>query len=114
MIAELLITAACAGRPDLPSTACTKTLEAGSKQTGIEKNINMVEDFTTNTVKKKVLPVTGEVVWVIAGIGYKTSQTHELEYTFPVKTSLFRIDTVSTKIGMNSNATNTLSLGWSF
>ena len=43
-ILEALISLSCAGLSGNPHDACTKALQAGSKQSGVEQNVNNVEN----------------------------------------------------------------------
>lgn len=63
----LMITSACIGMSGNANEACMKALEAGSKQTGIEENINKAQKVVEKTAEKTANEVLGKKTMEIAG-----------------------------------------------
>lgn len=64
---EALITATCIGLSGNIQDACEKSLEAGSKQSGVEQNINRFEDKVSKNADQKARGVIGDSGMEVAG-----------------------------------------------
>jgi hypothetical protein len=91
--------------------ACTKALDAGSKQTGIEQDVNKVEDTVSKKADKKARELvgdTGMTVGAVVGGAGKAVADKAIVLRFPVfLPSMF----ISTQVGVQKSL---LGLEWKY
>lgn len=108
MLIEMLIALSCASGQY--HEACSKAVEAGTKQTGVYQNTEKAEDLTKQQAVKTVTNVAGETpaaVIMVAARGYKDKG---FTYTFK-PANVLSIDRITTKVEKGSG---TINFGWSF
>lgn len=104
MLIELLIAASCANGHY--TEACSKAIEAGTKQTGVYQTAEKAEDLTKQGASKTV----GETPVAVAGIAAKSYKDKNVTYTFQPM-NVLDMDRITTSVGKGSGSVN---FGWSF
>lgn len=64
---QTIITASCVSLSGVAQDACNKALEAGTKQSGVEQNVNKIEDNVSKTADKQARSVVGNSGMDVAG-----------------------------------------------
>ena len=71
----LMITSACLGMNPSYHDACIKSLEAGTKQSGIEENVDRAQKIVEKTADQKAHQILGQQVMEITGGGVFIAKT---------------------------------------
>lgn len=91
--------------------ACKKGTEATLIQTGISKDLKLVENYVgkqvDNHVTKPVVDFTGEEVWALAAIAKKLVDTGSVAYSF-------RPPIISDRIELSAGKNTAIILKWHF
>lgn len=111
MILELLIAASCSSQ-GIYQNACSKALEAGTKQYGFYQNVDQVEQYTSKTVYKTVTGVTGETPWVVTAVAVKAYRDKAISYGFNPK--VLSMDRITTKVGSQDGGNGSVNFEWRF
>lgn len=108
MLIEMLIAASCASGQY--NQACSKAMEAGTKQTGIYQNVDKAESMGKQEALKTVTNVAGETPAAVVGVAAKSYHDKGVTYSFkPV--DVLSIDRITTRVG---KGTGTLNFEWRF
>ena len=110
-ILEALISLSCAGLSGNPHDACTKALQAGSKQSGVEQNVNHVEDHYSKLADQQARYLVGNdgmmAGAVIGGTG-KAIIDKTATFKFPI---FMPSMCLTTQVGVSKSM---LGLEWKF
>lgn len=110
MLLETLIAQACISFSGAQLEACHNAIRAASVQSGLQANVTMVEQKSTELAYKTASSVTGKEVLAVAGFTVKVVRDRAL--TIPVnKTPKGLVPSISSSVSRDSGS---LSLGWKF
>lgn len=108
MLIELLIAVSCANGQY--TEACSKALEAGTKQAGIYQTAEKAEDITKQEAVRTVTKVAGAAPAAVIGAAAQGYRGKGITYTFK-PTNVFDMDRITTRVEKGSGS---LNFGWSF
>ena len=111
MLIEMLIAASCVSGPY--KEACSKAMEASTKQTGIYQNVIKAEEYTEKKALTTVTDTTGEAPVAVIGFAVKTYRDKAITYKIKPKKYL-PIDAITTQVGTQNGGTGSLNLEWRF
>lgn len=97
----LMITSACLGLSGNGQQACEKALEAGSKQSGIEQNVDKTQKYIEKAADRKAHDLLGQQVMEIAGGGIfiaKTVVDKSVQFSVP---TLGICDRITSQVGVD-------------
>lgn len=110
-VMETLILTACMSTSGVSHDACVKALEAGSKQTEVEQNVNRAEDRVSRKADAEARELVGDTgMSAAASLGFVVKSVAEKSATFkfPVFTPQMYL---STQIGSEKSM---LGLEWKY
>lgn len=95
----LMITSACLGLSGNPHEACEKALEAGTKQAGIEQNVDKAQKMVESTADRTAHEILGQQTMELAGGGIfiaKTVINKSVQFNVP---SFGLCDKITSQVG---------------
>jgi hypothetical protein len=110
-VLDSLIMTACLGASGATHDACQKSLQAGSKQSGVEQNIDTYESKVTTNAEKDTKEKLGETtVEILGGTAFLTKSVVEKHATIGLP-NLGLCTYIKAQIGQDKSM---LSLEWKF
>jgi hypothetical protein len=106
----IMITSACMGLSGVTNDACSKALEAGSKQSGIEQDVDLLQKGLEREANKKARYLVGDTGMGFVGGGIfiaKTVRDKEVKFNVP---TLGICDRITSNLGTEKYS---LELMWS-
>lgn len=108
MLIEMLIAASCAGATQ--HEACSKAVEAGTKQYGVYQNVDKAEDLTKKEAVHKVDDVAGAAPAAV--VGFVAQGYHDKGFRYSFKPGdVLDVDKVTTQVGKGNGS---LVFEWRF
>lgn len=107
----LMIATACMGFSGIEKEACVKAAEAGSKQSGIEQNVNQAQKKAEDQAKEKAKDMLGQTtIDVVGGTVFlaKTISDKSVKFDIP---NMGIADKITSEVGTEKYY---LNLVWKF
>lgn len=110
-VLDTLIVTTCLGVSGPSNQACNKALEAGTKQTGVESQVDSLETKTTKMAEKDAKQYLGETsVFLLTGTAMATKAVIDKSATVKLPT-LGICNSITANVGPQKSL---LSLMWKF
>lgn len=110
-VVAAFITSACLGLSGNGEQACQKAMEAGSKQSGIEQNVNKFEKTVERKATYKATDLLGKAAIDVVGGGLflaKTVVDKSVQFNVP---TLGTCDKITNKVGVDKYS---VQMEWGF
>lgn len=107
----MAISSACMSFQGSAHEACMKSFEAGSKQSGLEQNVNKAQQIIEKTVDKKAHYYLGDTTLLVVGQAMFISKTVSDKYVKFDMPTMGICDRITNQVGLGNYST---LLEWRF